>query len=210
MATAKKYLRTFRRILWYSLAALVVVLAVLVSLFRIFLPDLTAYRSDLEELASTFLDHTVRIESMDARLIGFTPTLIFDDVYMLDKTGERELVRFDQARLGVALIDSIRQRQVVPRNFTIDGIQLAITRQQDGRFLLQGVDVTNLDKTLQSGRPRGSGELADWLFKRSRLSLRNSTIIWKDLKQDGNILRFDDVNLVLRNDNQRHQLNGKV
>ncbi|MDY6980585.1 MAG: DUF3971 domain-containing protein, partial [Pseudomonadota bacterium] len=116
----------------------------------------------------------------------------------------------DQARLGVALIDSIRQRQVVPRNFTIDGIQLAITRQQDGRFLLQGVDVTNLDKTFQTGRPRGSGELADWLFKRSRLSLRNSTIIWKDLKQDGNILRFDDVNLVLRNDNQRHQLNGKV
>ncbi|MDZ7804142.1 YhdP family protein [Thiohalophilus sp.] len=210
MATAKKYLRTLRRILWYSLAAVVVILAVLVSLFRIFLPDLTAYRSDLEELASAFLDHTVRIESMDARLVGFTPTLIFDDVYMLDKTGERELVRFDQARLGIALIDSVRQRQVVPRNFTIDGIQLAITRQQDGRFLLQGVDVTNLEKTLQTGRPRGSGELADWLFKRSWLSLRNSTIVWKDLKQGGNLLRFDDVNLVLRNDNQRHQLNGKV
>ncbi|MDR9435942.1 MAG: DUF3971 domain-containing protein, partial [Thiohalophilus sp.] len=210
MAKAKKYLRTLRRFLWYSLAALVVILAVLVSLFRIFLPDLTAYRSDLEELASAFLDHTVRIESMDARLVGFTPTLIFDNVYMLDKTGDRELVRFDQARLGVALIDSIQQRQVVPRDFTIDGIQLAVTRQQDGRFLLQGVDVANLEKTFQTGQPRGSGELADWLFKRSRLSLRNSTIIWKDLKQDGNILHFDDVNLVLRNDNQRHQLNGKV
>ncbi|MGM0678289.1 MAG: YhdP family protein [Pseudomonadota bacterium] len=210
MSTAKQYLRTFRRILWYSLAALVVILAVLVSLFRIFLPDLTAYRSELEELASAFLDHTVRIESMDARLVGFTPTLIFDDVYMLDKTGEREIVRFDQARLGVALIDSVRQRQVVPRDFTIDGIQLAITRQQDGRFLLQGVNVSNLEKTFQTGRPHGSGELANWLFKRSRLSLRNSTIIWKDLKQDGNTLRFDDVNLVLRNDNQRHQLNGKI
>ncbi|MDZ7662239.1 YhdP family protein [Thiohalophilus sp.] len=210
MSTVKKYLRIARRTLWYSLAALLVTLAVLVSLFRIFLPDLTAYRADLEQFASAFLDHTVRIESMDARLVGFTPMLIFDDVYMLDKTGERELVRFEQARLGVALFDSIRQRQVVPRNFTIDGIQLAITRQEDGRFLLQGVDVQDLEKTFQPDRARGSAELADWLFKRSSLALRNSTILWKDLKQDGETLRFDDVNLILRNDNQRHQLNVQV
>ena len=210
MSSAQKYLRIARRTIWYGLAAMLVILAVLVSLFRIFLPDLTAYRTDLEDLASTFLDHTVKIESMDARLVGFTPTLIFDDVYMLDKTGERELVRFKQARLGVALIESIRQRQVVPRDFTIDGIQLAITRHQDGHFLLQGVDVGNLEKTFQTEQSRGSGELADWLFRRSRLSLRNSTILWKDLKQDGNILRFDDVNMVLRNDNQRHQLTGQV
>ncbi|TDY01074.1 YhdP family protein [Thiohalophilus thiocyanatoxydans] len=210
MSTVKTYLRIVRRTLWYSLAALVVILAVLVSLFRIFLPDLTAYRADMEQFASTFLDHTVKIESMDARLAGFTPMLIFDDVYMLDKTGEHELVRFEQARLGVALFESIRQGQVVPRDFTIDGIQLAITRQKDGRFSLQGVDVQDLEKTFQPDQARGSGELSDWLFKRSRLALRNSTILWKDLKQDGETLQFDDVNLVLRNDNQRHQLNGQV
>ncbi|MFP3872991.1 MAG: YhdP family protein [Thiohalophilus sp.] len=210
MSTVKKYLRIARRTLWYSLVTLLVILAVLVSLFRIFLPDLTAYRADLEQLASAFMDHTVKIESMDARLVGFTPMLIFDDVYMLDKSGERELVRFKQARLGVAVFESIRQRQVVPRDFTIDGIQLAITRQEDGRFLLQGVDVQDLEKTFQPDRARGSAELADWLFKRSSLALRNSTILWKDLKQDGETLRFDDVNLTLRNDNQRHQLNGQV
>lgn len=210
MATFKKTLRIARRAVWYSLVTLLVVIAVLVSLLRLFLPDLTAYRDDLEHLASTFLDHTVRIETMDARLVGITPTLIFDDVYMLDKTGERELVRFEQARIGIALIDSIRSGQVIPRNFTIEGIQLAITRHEDGRFSLQGVDVQELEKTFQPRQTPGSGELSEWLFQRSRLALRHSTILWRDLKKGGNTLRFDDVNLVLRNDGQRHQLNGQV
>jgi uncharacterized protein (TIGR02099 family) len=208
-----KHLRILRRTLWYFLASLVVIVAVLVSLLRLFLPDLTAYRDDLEKLASTFMDHTVRIESMDARLIGITPTLIFNDVYMLDKSGERELVRFKQARLGLALIDSISQGRVVPSNFTIDGVSLAVTRHKDGRFSVQGVDLTEFEKTFNTERPKGSkgsGELADWLFRRSRLAIRNSTIIWQDLKLGSETLRFDDVNLVLRNSDPRHQLNGQV
>ena len=210
MHKTQKHLRIFRRILWYILAAMVVIVAVVVSLMRLFLPDLTAYRDDLEKLASTFMDHTVRIESMDARLIGITPTLIFDDVYMLDKSGKRELVRFKQARLGLALIDSISQGRVVPSNFTIDGVSLAITRHKDGRFSVQGVDLGEFEKTLKTERPKGTGELADWLFRRSRLAIRNSTIIWQDLKRGSDTLRFDDVNLVLRNSDPRHQLNGQV
>ncbi len=210
MSTAKKYLHIVRRVVWYSAAVFIIVIAVLVSLLRIFLPDVTGYRSDLEQIASTFLDHTVRIESMDARLVGFTPTLIFNDVHMLDKTGKRELVRFKQARLGIALIESLRKQRVVPSDFTVEGIQLAITRRKDGRFLVQGIDVSQLEKTFNTENTQGSGELSNWLFRRTRIALRKSTILWKDLKQGGDVLRFDDVSVELKNDNKRHQLNGHV
>jgi len=210
VSKAKKYIRNVRRTVWYSVAAIVIIMAVLVSMVRLFLPDVTGYRTEVEQLASAFMDHTVRIESMDARLVGFTPTLIFNDVHMLDKTGKRELVRFKQARLGIALIESMSERRVVPRDFTIEGIQLALTRRKDGRFLVQGIDLQKLEKTFKPEVSKGTGELANWLFERAHLALQKSTILWKDLKRGGNTLRFDDVTVDLKNDGDRHQLNGYV
>ncbi|MGD8547908.1 MAG: hypothetical protein PVJ10_08065, partial [Thiohalophilus sp.] len=210
MSKAKKYIRIVRRAVWYSIATIVIIMAVLVSMVRLFLPDVTGYRTEVEQIASAFMDHTVRIESMDARLVGFTPTLIFNDVHMLDKTGKRELVRFKQARLGIALFESMRERRVVPSDFTIEGIQLALTRRKDGRFLVQGIDLQKLEKTFKPEASKGTGELANWLFERSHLALQKSTILWKDLKQGGNTLRFDDVTVDLKNESDRHQLNGYV
>jgi len=210
VSKAKKYIRIVRRTVWYSIAAIVIIMAVLVSMVRLFLPDVTGYRTEVEQIASAFMDHTVRIESMDARLVGFTPTLIFNDVHMLDKTGKRELVRFKQARLGISLFESMSERRVVPRDFTIEGIQLALTRRKDGRFLVQGIDLQKLEKTFKPEASKGTGELANWLFKRSHLALQKSTILWKDLKRGGNTLRFDDVSVDLKNEGDRHQLNGYV
>ncbi|MGD8577576.1 MAG: hypothetical protein PVG13_10840, partial [Thiohalophilus sp.] len=69
MSKAKKYIRIVRRAVWYSIATIVIIMAVLVSMVRLFLPDVTGYRTEVEQIASAFMDHTVRIESMDARLV---------------------------------------------------------------------------------------------------------------------------------------------
>ena len=114
------------RAFWYSLVGLIISIAIGISLLRIYLPDVKAYREEIELFASELLDKQVRIASMDAKLSGYTPLIIFNDVELLDSKGERTLVYFDQARLTIDFIRSIFSAEIVPESFTIVGVDLGI------------------------------------------------------------------------------------
>jgi uncharacterized protein (TIGR02099 family) len=194
----------------YSVAVLVVTAAVLFSLVRVFISDVEAYRLDIEHLASAFLDHPVKIESMDARLVGMTPTIIFNRVRLLDKTGKAELVSFEQAQLSVAILSSLREEKFVPKQLVVAGINLAITRNKTGDIQIQGLDIPQLDETalpLSSGQ---NNELAEWLFRRGNIALRDSSVIWKDLQRGGVTRQFDNINLQLMNKGKEHVLSGEI
>ncbi len=197
-----------RRLLLYAVTAVVVTAAVLLSLARLFIADIKTYRYDVEQVASAFLGHPVRIESMDARFEGLTPTLVFKGVRMLDKRGRRELAGFREARLGIAVWDSIMAERVVPARFVIEGIDLVVTRQKDGTIRLQGIDL----ETLRPRRvdPGAAAELADWLFKRSKLAIRHSSIVWQDYRRGGARRHFRNVDLQMINRGDRHHIRAEV
>ena len=211
MMTEKLSIRKrIRRVVLYSVATIVVTAAVLFSLARVLISDVKAYHLDIEQIASAFLDHPVKIESMDARFVGMTPTLVFDRVRLLDKAGKSELVSFEQAQLGVAILTSLREERVVPKKLVIEKINLAITRKKNGKIRIQGIDFPQLDEN--SSQPSGgqTNELADWLFRRGHIELRHSSVIWKDIQRGGVIRQFDNVNLQLINDGDEHALSGKI
>ncbi len=197
-----------RRFLLYGVTAVVVTAAVLLSLARLFIADVHTYRYDVEQIASAFLGHPVRIDSLDARFEGITPTLVFKGVRMLDKRGRRELAGFREARLSIAVWDSLMAERVVPSRFVIEGIDLVVTRQKDGRIRLQGIDL----KTLKPRRvdPEAAAELGEWLFRRSKLAIRNSSIVWQDYRRGGARRRFRNVDVELINQGDRHHLRAEV
>lgn len=179
------------------------------SVARILLPELKGYKEHIELELGKYLEHRVNIASMDARLIGLTPTLIFKDVHLLDKEGGKDIISFKEARLGVAILESLVQRTFVPSDFTIVDTVIAITQAADGRYVVQGVDVSALEKNVASDSPVDA-ELADWLFRRSNISLHDSTIIWKQKGKKGKVRRFEHVNVSLHNSDNRHQLTGEI
>ncbi|NNF95689.1 MAG: hypothetical protein HKM94_02030, partial [Halobacteria archaeon] len=137
------------------------------------------------------------------------PTLIFNRVRLLDKTGKSELVSFEQAQLGVALLTSLREERVVPKKLVIEGINLAITRKKNGNIQIQGVDIPQLDKTASPLSGGQTNELAAWLFRRGHIALRHSSVTWKDMQRGGVTRQFDNINLRLINDGDEHVLGGK-
>lgn len=195
----------------YTLALAVITSAVMLSVARILLPELKGYREHIQQELGKYLEHDVRIASMDARLIGLTPTLIFSDVRLLDETSGKEIIFFKEARLGIAVIASLAQQNIVPSDFTIVDTVIAITRAADGRFEVQGVgvDVTALD-TEGAQDSKGNAELAEWLFKRSNINLHDSTIIWKQKGKNNTLWRFEHVNISLHSTDDRHQLSGEI
>ena len=197
-----------RRFLLYGVTAVVVTAAVLLSLARLLIADIGTYRYDVEQIASAFLGHPVRIESLDARFEGLTPTLVFRGVRMLDRRGQRELAGFREARLSIAVWDSLMAERVVPARFVIEGIDLVVTRQKDGSIRLQGIDL----KTLKPRKvdPAAAAELGEWLFRRSKLAIRHSSIVWQDYRRGGARRHFRNVDLQLINRGDRHHLRAEV
>lgn len=209
MSEKMPFMLLVRRIFFYTIVVLVVTAAVLLSIARLFISDVETYRLDIEQFASAFLDHPVKIDSMDARFVGLTPTLVFDNVRMLDVQGKRELISFKEARLGISVMESLRTEKVVPGKLVIEGVNFVITRQQDGQINIQGIDFNKFSLQPEAESETSSEELSDWLFRRSRLAVRDGTIIWNDYKE-GVSRRFDDVNLHLANDENQHHLKGNI
>lgn len=213
MALLKTSLHWIHRIFWYTVAALIITTAIAISLVRIFLPDVKVYRQHIEQVASVFLGQEVHIRSMDARLSGVTPMIIFRDVRLMDDAGKHEIVRFNEARLGLDLWRSVINRKVIPESFSVYGVNLGITRRKDHTLVLQGLDMSRFEQQFNAS-PEAidteSNELAKWLFQRSSVSLRHSTIVWRDALRGNKTLRFDDVNFDIRNDGDRHQFTGAI
>ncbi len=195
---------------WYTVVAFILVVAIGISIIRLYLPDVKEHREAIEEFASTILEQDVLIESMEAKLSGFTPTIIFNDVYLLDESGTETIVHFEQARLTIDLIRSLYNLKLVPESFTVIGVQLGIHRNDKGNFTIQGLDVGKLGDQFSSEKKSDENEeLARWFFERSRLSIKNSTVVWNDNQNDKRI-QFDNVNFHLLNDDERHQVTATV
>jgi len=190
----------------YVAAVILVVLAILFSIARVMLDDLGKYRDTIERQVSTLLDQKVQIQGFDARLEGITPVLIFKNVALLHSNTNKELTRFSEARIGLAILASIRERQFVPGEITIDGINILLTRRKNGEFNIQGLDISQIESGKQV---TADTQLAKWLFTYADLSLENSAIVWQDNIQ-GKRYQFNDVNLHLINSGQRHILTGQL
>ncbi|UCE89707.1 MAG: hypothetical protein JSW10_02410 [Pseudomonadota bacterium] len=209
MRELQKLMHGFSRALWYSLVALLVVGAVLISLARVVMPELRVYRDQIEQVATAALGHDVRIASFDARLAGLTPKFVFKDVRLVEPGTGRELIRFAEAQVGIALIASLQQRRFVPDSLTVLGMHLAITRRADGTLWMQSIELADPESQAPQV-DEGSSELARWMLKQSTLRLEESGILWKDMRNEGKELFFSDVSLRLLHRGDRHLVDGKL
>lgn len=201
------------RMFWYSFAAIAILLAIAISLIRVFITDVKDYRQEIELFASSILEQEVRIDSMDAKLSGFTPLIVFKGVRMLDNAGTKQLLRFDEARLTIDPIRSLTSLKLVPKGFTVYGVSLGINRKKDGALQIQDLNLAELGDQFSFENQVGnaeSTELADWLFNRSELAIKNSTVIWQDAGGANKPIKIQNVNFYIRNDNERHQVTGTV
>lgn len=190
----------------YVAAVLLVLLAVLFSIARLILDDMGKYRDIVEQQVSQLLNQRVHIEGFDARLEGMTPVLIFKGVKLLNSGNNKELARFAEARVGVAVLASLRERQLVPGEITISGIHVILTRHKSGSLSVQGLKVSQLEGADQA---TADTQLSHWLFTYSALNLEDSSIVWQD-NMRGKRVYFSDVNLHLMNRGRRHILSGQL
>ncbi len=201
-------LNKIRNFILYSLIATIILLAIGLSAARVFLPDVHSYRSYVEQQLAKVIERPVKIGDMDAFMSGVTPVIVFHDVKLMSKKNDREILEISKIKIGFSLWRSIKEAKITPSIYTIDGVELAITRKKDGKILVQDVDVADIGGAF-SDQESSNNELSEWLFNRSSLVIQNSSIIWHDKKRLTEPAHFKNVTLKLKNNRNRHQFNGE-
>ncbi len=200
--------RVFNRIYHYTVYAigiLVLTAAVLVTLVRLFLPDIGIYRGEVEAWVSSYMGYPVVIHSLDAAWEGWVPHLQLSDIDLLNKAGTQPITHFDSAQILIAPLATLLKRRIMPKQLTISGFKLAIARLSNGAIYIEGINVS--DPQISQ---LGDNELAEWLFKQEQIKIENGTIEWLDVKHRQQPVLLTDVKLTLRSDGNRLQADGSA
>lgn len=190
------------RVLRWSLGicALFLVLAALyVSLGRELVPLVAEYRAEAEEKASAALGRPLRIGSLEGRWHGLAPLLIVHDLML----GEGDsALRLDQVRVVPDVFGSLLAQQLRIARLELDGVQLGLSQDADGKWHLEGF-AAGPDKPTPAPR-----QVRDALRRIGHVSVLNSQLTLEPHGQQP--VSFTHANFSLRASGSRQRLDGRI
>ncbi len=117
-----------------AIGVLLIVLAMAVGIFRLFLPQLPQYRAQIEQWATQALGRPLRIGGIDARLSLEGPRIVFHDTVVLAVDGTTAVIDADSISVVISLFDLVLEQRLAVSSVRIEGIVLEVERLEDGRF----------------------------------------------------------------------------
>ena len=154
----KQFLDKLLKILGYSAATLIVLLAVLVGLFRLFLPRLPEYQEEIKGWASSAIGMQVEFSGMNARW-GFSgPELEFYNAELIRPDNGRRAVAADRVGIGISVGSLVFDRNFVVDRVAIRDTSIEIRQLDNGEWWVQGMSLKDVPRAHSAG-PQRLGEI---------------------------------------------------
>jgi len=143
----KELLKRLTKYLAYLAAAIVILLAVAVGLFRLMLPRLPEYQEEIKEWAKAAVGMQVEFAGMNARWRLSGPEVNFYNAKLMRPDGSGVLLSVDELSVGVGLMRLLVDRELVVDRVVISDTSLDLRQSDDGAWIIQGVPVDGLIRT---------------------------------------------------------------
>jgi uncharacterized protein (TIGR02099 family) len=154
----KQFFDKLLKIFGYSAATLIVLLAVLVGLFRLFLPRLPEYQEEIKGWASSAIGMQVEFSGMNARW-GFSgPELEFYDAELIRPDNQKRAIAADRVGIGISLSSLVFDRNVVVDRVAIRDTSIEVRQLDNGEWWVQGMALGDVPRAHSSG-PQRLGEI---------------------------------------------------
>lgn len=140
----KQLLRKLIRGLAYLGAAVVILLAVAVGIFRLMLPRLPEYQEEIKDWASTAIGMDVEFSGMTARWRLSGPELSFFEASLNRQDSGEGILMAQEVSVGVGLLRLIADRELVVDRVSIQDSFIDVRQNEDGAWLLQGIPIDDL------------------------------------------------------------------
>ncbi|MEM7026987.1 MAG: YhdP family protein [Pseudomonadota bacterium] len=199
----KQFFSRFYHFIWYFLASIIILAAIIVTAIRLSLPGIGSYKNEIQSWLSEYMDYPVVIGDITADWSGWNPNLQFHEVKLLSKENNDVVASFDEVSTGINLISSVTHYQVIPDHLTVSGLALSVIKKSDGTITINNLDGNNQAIT-------GTNELAEWLINQRHLILQNVSVSWLDQTNNDLKKQFEDVELSIKAAGDRRQLNADI
>ena len=182
---------------WLLLVAALLLSAILLTAARLWVPELSGYRAEIEKLASESLHKTVTIGRMEATWRGMNPVLKLKEVVIAGPASPQDLLLVQEIWIGLDVSSYAYDRKFRLASIDIIGADITVIREVTGQFHIERL----------GGAGGGVSDVAG-LLAGDRLSIHDSTVTFHDLQARRPPLRISDVTLSLKNSGDRHTLSG--
>ena len=175
---------------------------------RMALVNLHRFVPQAEVWLSQLLEQPVKMSRLSSLWDGWTLHMRFVDIDVLDQTTQDSMLKIDEARVAVDLIETVRRGQLFPGRLQIAGARLLITRREDGSFSAEGLKPGSGPSKRPARQTEQRDPLVTWLISHGRLDLRDATFVWDDQRSPKPPVELTSVDVNLRVDNGTHLLRG--
>jgi len=152
-------------------------------------PQVSAYKGDIERIASSALGQRVTIGAIDADWQGLRPELLLGGVTVFDHDG-RAALTLPAVEATVAWTSALIG---APRFYSLvlDRPKLEISRDEAGKFHVAGMEL----------HPAQGGDvgIAQWVLSQREIVIREASVSWEDKLRGAPPLELRTLNFVLRN-----------
>ncbi|HLT92014.1 MAG TPA: YhdP family protein [Woeseiaceae bacterium] len=152
----KRLLLTAIKSLAYFGAAVVILLAIGVGLFRLLLPRLPAYQEEIKQWANAAIGMEVEFSGMDARWRLSGPELTFYDAQLATEPGTPPLLHAEEVSVGVGLLRLLLDLELVADRVLIDEARVEVLEREDGGWEIQGIPLEELPDWRTGGAEGGA------------------------------------------------------
>jgi len=136
----------------YSAAVIVILLAIAVGLFRLFLPRVPEYQDEIKGWASAAIGMQVEFSGMDARWGLSGPELEFYDAELLRQDSGARIVAAEKVSIGVGLMRLMFEQALVVDRLVIRETSVDVRQHEDGSYRIQGLPVDELFRSRSEGQ----------------------------------------------------------
>ena len=128
----------------YLAGGIVILLAIAVGLFRLFLPRLPEYQEDIKGWASAAIGMQVEFSGMDARWGLRGPEVEFYNAELIAPDTMARIIAADQVSVGIALSNLLFDRQAVVDRVVVRDSTLEVRQLANGTWVVQGSPIDQL------------------------------------------------------------------
>lgn len=140
----KQLLTKILKSLAYVVAALVILLAVAVGLFRLLLPRLPEYQDEIKTWANAAIGMQVEFADMNARWRLSGPELTFTGAELTAYGADTSLLSASEVSVGVSLVRLLSDRELVVDRIYVRGTKLTLQLTESDGWLLQGLPIDDV------------------------------------------------------------------
>ena len=193
----------WRRRLWWLATLLILLVAVYVVVARELMGLVAGFRPQLEEMLEQRLGTPVTIVALEGRMEGLSPVFEMRGLRLEPQDDALAPVHIRRSELTVDLLSSLVHRSLRARQLLVEGVRLAVVRQDDGRIVLRGLEALTRSEGTTDMRP-----LLELLYRQKRLVVNelDLTLEWPGTPS----LQFPDVELALVSSGERHLFSARA